>query len=48
MTYLAMENRHDQLTIHMHAQIIRVGGVLEVKVVVKEKLDALEGGVQHI
>ena len=32
----------------MHAQINRVGGVLEVKVVVKEKLDALEGGVQHI
>ena len=32
----------------MHAQINRVGGVQEVKVVVKEKPDALEGGVRHI
>ena len=34
----------------MHAQINRVGGVREVKVAVKEKLDALalEGGAQHI
>ena len=32
----------------MHAQINRVGEVEEVKVVVNEKLDALESGAQHI
>ena len=31
----------------MHTQINRVDGVEEVKVVMKERLDALKGGVQH-
>ena len=45
MTFLAMENKLKWA--HMHAQINRVDGVEEVKMVMKERLDALKGGVQH-
>ena len=49
MTYRPMENiASSPGPLFQLFNVARVGGMLEVKVVVKEKLDALEGGVQHI